>query len=1514
MKNTKMKKLVGILLMLAMLIGMLPTVVSAVNAGDVYAADTAAWGTQGNHGWYYMYKAPDGTYHELPFFDGTAAIDWQKNNFALDPAAAGEMLFLNHNTAFVGELGSRPVYAFKAPASGEIELTTQTHSTEQIHMQVYVGSRLQKINGEDSLTLTTTGTLEGGMTKTTLTMRVTAGDMVYVEFYSTDIAAMRQLWINEYSVKYLSVEEDLQGTVYAPDMGEWGTQGNHGWYFMYQDVSGNLHEMDFYDDTAAIDWQKNNFASDPYTAGEMYFISQNAFFLGEGGTLPVYAFKAVSGGEIELSFQTHGTSDLFAKVYVGNEAQQIGSSDRVVFSTDGTLEGGFTETKLTLNVKKNTMVCIIPGSSDPGLANRSGYLRNLSVKYLSTNDEVDYTSTVYTPDMNAWGTQGNNGWYYMYQDGNTGAYGNLNFYDDTAAIDWQKNHFAFDPNTMGEMLFVDQTHFFTGECGSKPVYAFKAPISGEVQVTFEVHGLSSMGVSAYVGDKLVPINGEDRYSFTTTGPLVGAHTAVSLTAKLAKDEMLYLVCSSTDPANRDGWFRNPSAKYLSVSEDVDYLGMTLTPDPSQWGADTNNCWSYQYRDVSGAYHPMAFYPAADTNIDWQKDAYASDPFTMGEMFFISQNSFFLGENGSRPAYVFTAPIGGEVAFTVHTHGVSQVFMEVYKNGELVLVNGQNKITFTTTGTLPGAFTEQKFTVNVKKGTKVILLGGTEDLATQRSGYVNSYAAKYLSVNDEVEEPEVITVPKVEGPALVWNKTTDYYTKLQEKLASSEPMTWLFVGDSITANDGDVSKGYRSYVEIFESYLKSTLGRKNDRVINTAVSGWKIRNINFQRDIAQYDPDVVYVKIGTNDSFVNDFAANSFLQSMSALYDQIIDSGAIPVVACANGFSDLWGNTEQTAQFAQRYPDTIRTLAYEKKLLLVDYFSAYGADMDHSGSHYFNPDTIHPNRNGMLFLAQTLLADLDMAKGGAIMTQNAGDLAACEVSPILIPDVSMADFLTDGTNCKFADVDLTKSFLLAGGATAVGADETLITFRSLAQYLNNNHQLGRNITLYCTKDGFAIADYPVSQALATLILMPEAYGASGEALFAGATGPEIAAMVKQATDAGMKAVLITPAPDAAHSEETAALAEAVLAAARDQGVPVIDLFGYMNAVMEAEPAAKGAYFTDNRLNFAGTNEAAILIGTALGQNVVKISDNRYMEDHTPENWGKQAVNGFRYLYMDKQTGKYIPLPFVTKDTADAAWTADRFSLAADQFTFIGKDVLHASTAYSPVKAFTAPESGTVVVTLKHRRGVADTTEGGTNGTMWIKAFLNETALSFDGGESAVRMLAAAGCYHENTVTVQVKKGDVIYVVVEAEQAGQADLLETVTYVAMTKEAEAPVILEGDKQTVEAGAEQDMVFRSSADVSTFVKVLVNGAAMDPSNYTVTENGTTVTLKASYVKTLRAGTYTIDIVSTTGTATATFTVTDAPAPTGDTAFVPLMLLLLMLCGAGIVILFTMKKRILF
>ncbi|WP_352399840.1 hypothetical protein [Anaerotignum sp.] len=96
-----------------------------------------------------------------------------------------------------------------------------------------------------------------------------------------------------------------------------------------------------------------------------------------------------------------------------------------------------------------------------------------------------------------------------------------------------------------------------------------------------------------------------------------------------------------------------------------------------------------------------------------------------------------------------------------------------------------------------------------------------------------------------------------------------------------------------------------------------------------------------------------------------------------------------------------------------------------------------------------------------------------------------------------------------------------------------------------------------------------------------------------------------------------------------------------------------------------------------------------------------------------------------------------------------------------------------------------------------------------------------------------------------------------------------------------EIASPTITAGANQSIIASTTSDLVVTSSADLANFQGVEVGKQGTAPTtltedaHYTKASGSTIVTLKNSYLKTLSAGTYTLNIVSTTGTATTTFTI---------------------------------------
>lgn len=89
-----------------------------------------------------------------------------------------------------------------------------------------------------------------------------------------------------------------------------------------------------------------------------------------------------------------------------------------------------------------------------------------------------------------------------------------------------------------------------------------------------------------------------------------------------------------------------------------------------------------------------------------------------------------------------------------------------------------------------------------------------------------------------------------------------------------------------------------------------------------------------------------------------------------------------------------------------------------------------------------------------------------------------------------------------------------------------------------------------------------------------------------------------------------------------------------------------------------------------------------------------------------------------------------------------------------------------------------------------------------------------------------------------------------------------------------------IIDGTNSSYTAGSGNELSIRGNGEFSKFIGVKVDGNLIDPGYYTATEGSTIITLKASYMNTLSAGSHTIEILWTDGSASTTFTINANPA----------------------------------
>ena len=93
---------------------------------------------------------------------------------------------------------------------------------------------------------------------------------------------------------------------------------------------------------------------------------------------------------------------------------------------------------------------------------------------------------------------------------------------------------------------------------------------------------------------------------------------------------------------------------------------------------------------------------------------------------------------------------------------------------------------------------------------------------------------------------------------------------------------------------------------------------------------------------------------------------------------------------------------------------------------------------------------------------------------------------------------------------------------------------------------------------------------------------------------------------------------------------------------------------------------------------------------------------------------------------------------------------------------------------------------------------------------------------------------------------------------------------------------PKITAGDGATVTQGEKKELTFTSDASFADFLRVELDGTALEEKNYTKREGSTIITLNRDFVAALSVGEHTLAIVSQHGTATAKFTVKAKPTGT--------------------------------
>ncbi|MBR5579518.1 MAG: SGNH/GDSL hydrolase family protein, partial [Lachnospiraceae bacterium] len=283
------------------------------------------------------------------------------------------------------------------------------------------------------------------------------------------------------------------------------------------------------------------------------------------------------------------------------------------------------------------------------------------------------------------------------------------------------------------------------------------------------------------------------------------------------------------------------------------------------------------------------------------------------------------------------------------------------------------------------------------------------------------------------------------PVAFTDRATEAQSELAQKLESEEPMRWLFVGDSIT-HACKYTYGYDGISQLFDKYVKETLGRPEDVVINTAVWGAFLDdnlgdNAEHRLD---YDADVVVIMIGTNDSSVNDRASN-YVANMNQLLTKIkaYNPGATIVIRTPLYVWYRTGTPQYQYGNLVTIHNQLKTIAGEtaedgtpKVDFFVDQYSYTALALFEdawvrNGSVFLGPnDALHPNQLGQLLLFKELVKELGLEDNDSPMTDLMYDIKtttvdekATDIRPYLTGDVTKKSITLNVNQLTATETDL-----------------------------------------------------------------------------------------------------------------------------------------------------------------------------------------------------------------------------------------------------------------------------------------------------------------------------------------------------------------------------------------------------------------------------------------------------------------------------------------------------------